>query len=94
MKGRSLKHCLPLKEGAIFDLEYTVRSPFYSRLRPWAFQGEYPCLWSEYTVTIAPPFHYVMSLQGDTSFGYQYNPGNSQYLLYSGRKGWRADGPI
>ena len=63
------KFTLPaLKEGAIFDLEYTVRSPFYSRLRPWAFQGEYPCLWSEYTVTIAPPFHYVMSLQGDTSF--------------------------
>jgi hypothetical protein len=63
------KFTLPaLKEGAIFDLEYTVRSPFYSQLRPWAFQGEYPCLWSEYTVTIAPPFHYVMSLQGDTSF--------------------------
>jgi hypothetical protein len=63
------KFTLPaLKEGAIFDLEYTVRSPFYSRLRPWAFQSEYPCLWSEYTVTIAPPFHYVMSLQGDKSF--------------------------
>jgi Domain of Unknown Function with PDB structure (DUF3858)/Transglutaminase-like superfamily len=63
------KFTLPaLKEGAIFDLEYTVRSPFYTRLRPWSFQGDYPCLWSEYTVTIAPPFHYVMSLQGDTSF--------------------------
>ncbi len=63
------KFTLPsLKEGVIFDLQYTVRSPFYSRLQPWSFQGKYPCLWSEYTVTIAPPFHYVMKLQGDTHF--------------------------
>jgi hypothetical protein len=57
-----------LKEGSIFDLEYTIRSPFTFLLRSWDFQGEYPRLWSEYTVTIAPPFHYVMKLQGDTSF--------------------------
>ena len=65
----SRKFTLPgLKEGAIFDLEYTIRSPFSFLLKSWAFQGEYPRLWSEYTVTIAPPFHYVMKLQGDTSF--------------------------
>ena len=57
-----------LKEGAIYDLEYTVKSPFYSRLRPWHFQGEYPCLWSEYVVTIPPPFHYMMRMQGDNAF--------------------------
>ncbi len=65
----SRKFTLPaLKEGAIFDLEYTIRSPFSFLLKSWAFQGEYPRIWSEYTVTIAPPFHYMMKLQGDTSF--------------------------
>jgi hypothetical protein len=65
----SRKFTLPaLKEGAIFDLEYTIRSPFSFLLKSWSFQGEYPRLWSEYTVTIAPPFHYMMKLQGDTSF--------------------------
>jgi len=57
-----------LKEGSIFDIEYTVKSPFDSRLMPWSFQGEYPRLWSEYTVTIPPPLHYVMRLQGDGHF--------------------------
>ena len=31
-----------LKEGSIFDLEYTVKSPFAYRLMPWSFEGEYP----------------------------------------------------
>lgn len=57
-----------LKEGAIFDIEYTVKSPFDYRLMPWSFQGEYPRLWSEYVVTIPPPLHYVMRLQGDGHF--------------------------
>lgn len=57
-----------LKEGSIFDLEYTVRSPFPSRMEPWSFQGEYPCLWSELVVTIPPPLHYVRRVQGDQNF--------------------------
>ena len=57
-----------LKEGSIFDLQYTIKSPFETELRPWSFQGEYPCLWSEYEVIIAPPFHYVMNIQGDETF--------------------------
>jgi hypothetical protein len=57
-----------LKEGSIFDLVYTIKSPFETELRPWSFQGEYPRLWSEYEVVIPPPYHYVMSLQGDQNF--------------------------
>lgn len=63
------KFTLPaLKEGAIFDIEYTIKSPFDFRLMPWSFQGGYPKLWSEYSVTIPPPLHYVMRMQGDTHF--------------------------
>ena len=57
-----------LKVGSIFDIQYSIKSPFYQQLMPWIFQGNYPCLWSEYEVTIAPPFHYAMKLQGDQHF--------------------------
>ncbi|MES2329096.1 MAG: transglutaminase domain-containing protein [Bacteroidota bacterium] len=53
-----------IKEGSIIEYQYTIRSPFYSRLRPWYFQGEYPCLWSEYQVTIPPMFNYITNRQG------------------------------
>ncbi len=69
-----------LKEGAIFDIEYTVKSPFDFRLMPWSFQGEYPRLWSEYTVTIPPPLHYVMRLQGDGHF--DINESKDANLVY------------
>jgi hypothetical protein len=63
------KFTLPaLKEGAVFDLQYTIKSPFEAQLRSWSFQGEYPRLWSEYKVTIAPPYHYVMLAKGDEHF--------------------------
>jgi Domain of Unknown Function with PDB structure (DUF3858)/Transglutaminase-like superfamily len=73
-----------LKEGSIFDLIYTIKSPFETELRPWAFQSEYPCLWSEYEVVIPPPFHYVMSLQGDQNF--DVNTTKAVYSNYSIRE--------
>ena len=63
------KFSLPaLKEGAVFDLEYTTRSPYTYMLKPWSFQGDYPRLWSEYEMIIPPTFHYVMKMQGDENF--------------------------
>jgi hypothetical protein len=73
-----------LKEGSIYDLVYTIKSPFESELRPWSFQGEYPCLWSEYEVVIPPPYHYVMSLQGDQNF--DVNTTKAVYSNYSIRQ--------
>jgi transglutaminase-like putative cysteine protease len=64
-----MKFSLPdLKEGSIFDIEYTIKSPIESEPRPWSFQGNYPCLWNEYLVTIAPPLHYKVNLRGEESF--------------------------
>ncbi len=57
-----------LKEGSVFDLEYSVKSPFTSRMDPWSFQGSYPRLWSEFVVTIPSPLHYVVRIQGDEHF--------------------------
>lgn len=53
-----------LQEGCIIEYEYTIRSPYYGRLKSWVFQGEHPVLWSEYTVTIPPLFDFITSSYG------------------------------
>ena len=53
-----------IKEGSIIEYKYTVKSPFYSRLRSWVFQGNYPVLWSQYHVIIPPMFSYFPMAQG------------------------------
>lgn len=73
-----------LKEGAVFDLEYTIRSPFPYRMKPWSFQGEYPRLWSELAVTIPPPLHYVRRVQGDQN--YYIDTTKEVFLSYSIRE--------
>jgi len=53
-----------IKEGSIIEYEYTIKSDFFRNLRSWDFQGEYPCLWSEYEVTIPEFYSYVIIKQG------------------------------
>ncbi|HEY4154869.1 MAG TPA: DUF3858 domain-containing protein [Puia sp.] len=63
------KFTLPaLREGSVYDLTYTIKSDFYTHLRNWKFQGDYPRLWSEYQVTIPTMFHYVEHTKGDGHF--------------------------
>lgn len=50
-----------LQPGAIIEYEYTIRSNNYFGLHPWQFQGEYPCLRSEYS-TVTPSFIRFVSL--------------------------------
>lgn len=57
-----------LKEGAILEYSFTMSSPFTSNLQPWDFQGEYPCLWSEYQVDIPNFFKYATLAQGFLPF--------------------------
>lgn len=57
-----------VKEGSIIDLTYTVQSDFITNLETWQFQGEYPCLWSEYQVSIPNFFNYVFLAQGYLPF--------------------------
>jgi len=94
------KFTLPaVKQGSIIEYSYTIKSDFYRHLRSWNFQGSYPILWSEYTVTIPPYFHYVALNQGDQSFyinnsktvGASYNirdengSGRSEFLSLNGQ---------
>ncbi|HTI92795.1 MAG TPA: transglutaminase domain-containing protein [Puia sp.] len=57
-----------LKEGAILEFTYTQTSPFLFQLQPWEFQGEYPCLWSEYQAEIPKFFEYATIGQGFVPF--------------------------
>ncbi|MFY0255028.1 transglutaminase domain-containing protein [Chitinophaga sp. 30R24] len=59
------KFTLPaVKEGAIIEYTYTISSPYHRYLRAWEFQGEYPRLWSEYSVAIPEYFDYMLIPQG------------------------------
>src|SRR5687768_12585844 len=50
-----------IKEGSIIEYEYKLNSDFIFNLQPWDFQSEYPCLWSEYNVSM-PEFYYYVTL--------------------------------
>jgi len=53
-----------LREGSILEYSYTVKSDFVFNLQPWAFQGNYPKVWSEYSVNIPSFFEYEYILRG------------------------------
>jgi len=57
-----------VKEGSIIEYSYEVRSPFFTNLQPWTFQGEYPVLWSQYEAAIPEFFKYVTLSQGYQAF--------------------------
>lgn len=53
-----------IKEGSIIEFSYKVSSPSEQYLEPWYFQGEYPRLWSQYSVTVPALYDYVTLTQG------------------------------
>ena len=57
-----------IKEGSIIEFEYTITSDFLYNLQPWAFQGQYPTLWSEYNLSLPAFFNYVFLSQGYQTF--------------------------
>lgn len=63
------KFTLPgVKEGAIIEYEYTLISGYLFNLRPWYFQGDVPCLWSEYNVAFPEFLNYILLEQGTLPF--------------------------
>lgn len=62
-----------VKEGSIIEYEYTITSDFLFNLQPWYFQGNYPCLWSEYNVSMPQFFYYVTLKQGYIPYAIETN---------------------
>ncbi|MCC6761947.1 MAG: DUF3857 domain-containing protein [Chitinophagaceae bacterium] len=56
------------KAGSVVDVTYVIESDFLNSLQPWAFQGSYPCYWSEYEVAFPYFFNYVTLAQGYQEF--------------------------
>lgn len=58
-----------VKEGSIIEYTYTITSDYNFSLPTWEFQSiEYPCLWSEYEVTIPQVLFYITVKQGVHTF--------------------------
>src|SRR5688572_20279643 len=60
-----------IKEGSIIEYEYKLESDFTFNLQPWDFQSAYPCLWSEYNVSMPEFYYYVTLTQGYQRFHIQ-----------------------
>src|SRR5690606_1665858 len=64
-KWSRVKFSLPnLKEGTIFEIEYTQYSDFIFNFQPWEYQGPYPRLWSEFKAHIPQFTVYLFLEQG------------------------------
>jgi len=78
------KFTLPaVKEGSIIEFTYTETSPYAFNLPSWAFQSErYPCLWSEYQVSIPQALFYVVVREGVHGYAIDKGTeGNESYRL-------------
>jgi hypothetical protein len=68
------KFTLPaLKEGSIIEYSYLQTSDFLFNMQPWEFQGQYPCLWSEYQVAMPNFLQYANLSQGYLHFDINTN---------------------
>ncbi len=57
-----------VREGSVFEILYSIRSPFAWNLQDWQFQYTIPVKYSEYQVEYPEWFHYNKSFKG-----YDYN---------------------
>ena len=72
-----------VKVGSIIEVEYVIKSDFLFNLQPWSFQGEYPCIWSEYNLSLPYFFNYVFLNQGYLPFDIKKQTGsNTSYNVY------------
>jgi Domain of Unknown Function with PDB structure (DUF3858)/Domain of Unknown Function with PDB structure (DUF3857) len=77
-----------IKAGSIIEYTYTTNSDFSFNLRPWAFQQiNYPCLWSEYGVTIPNLLIYVSAHQGVHSFYIEKSDQGQQHYSITNKAG-------
>ncbi len=61
----SVNFTLPnIQEGSLFEVQYTIESPFMFTLPTWAFQNKYPTVFSEFRTYIPEYFLYKPLMQG------------------------------
>jgi transglutaminase superfamily protein len=70
-----------IKENSIIEFSYVQVSDFLYNMQPWAFQGQYPCLWSEYEANIPNFFEYVTLSQGYLPFAHQSSSTTTKFQV-------------
>lgn len=53
-----------IKEGSIIEYSYKVSSLIFNYIEPWYFQGNYPRIWTQYSVEIPQIFDFITLKQG------------------------------
>lgn len=79
-----------IKEGSIIELEYRIKSDFIFNVQPWDFQGFYPCLWSEYEVSLPEFYYYATISQGYQPYVIDTKDDISGYYSLPGGNGFQA----
>ncbi len=72
-----------LKVGSIVEFTYSVLSSSIDRLYPWDFQGGYPRLWSDFTVSIPDLYNYVFLVQGNNPLYFKSVDSTVSYFHYA-----------
>ena len=77
-----------VKEGSIIEYSYTINSDFIFNMPSWEFQNDnYPCLWSEYQVTIPSLLVYIFDKRGVHSFFIdKQDEGHETYMITQQRE--------
>jgi len=64
-----LRFALPnVKEGAVIEYTYHIRSPFIFNVQSWQFQYSIPSVWSEYAISVPEYFNFKKLSQGYLPF--------------------------
>lgn len=80
------KFTLPnVKEGAIIEYKYRIKSDFIFTLKPWYFQKEIPVLYSSYQIRIPEYFSYKATAAGFIFLKTSHDLQNETYSLGGGQ---------
>lgn len=60
-----------VREGSVFEVNYTLESPFLFNLPDWEFQSTIPTIYSQYTTRMIPFFTYAYIIQGTNKLDIQ-----------------------
>lgn len=60
-----------VREGSVFEVSYTLESPFLFNLPDWEFQSSIPTIYSQYTTRMIPFFTYAYIIQGTNKLDLQ-----------------------
>lgn len=80
------KFAMPLvREGSVFDLTYTISSPFTFNFQPWTFQDDIPKVISRYTTRIPANYLYNITLTGYLTFSDHQQKLERECFYFPGR---------